>query len=83
MNGAELTLLLPCYNEAENIPVVLPELIAFAKNNYFRIIIVNDGSVDNSSEELDKFSDLSIITIVTHKLNRGYGAALKSGLIPG
>mgnify|MGYP006291170039 CR=1 FL=1 len=80
MRTSELTLLIPCYNEAENIPVVLPEMIEFARAHNFKIVLVNDGSSDNSKIELAKFDDRSLLTIVHHKLNRGYGAALKSGL---
>ncbi len=80
MKHPELSLLIPCYNEEGNIPVVLPDMIAFAKEHNFHIIVVNDGSKDNSRAKLATFEDLSLLTIVHHKLNRGYGAALKSGL---
>ncbi|MBN1480291.1 glycosyltransferase family 2 protein [candidate division KSB1 bacterium] len=81
MKQTDLSLLIPCYNEEENIPIVLPEIIAFAKAHHYKIIIVNDGSSDNSKNELEKFNDLNIIHILHHKLNRGYGAALKTGLM--
>ncbi|MBN1464833.1 glycosyltransferase family 2 protein [candidate division KSB1 bacterium] len=80
MNKPLLTLLLPCYNEDENIPVVLPEIEAFARAHNFKVIIVNDGSIDNSRSELARFAASDLITIAHHKLNKGYGAALKTGL---
>lgn len=80
MKEPELSLLIPCYNEEGNIPHVVPEMIAFAKEHNFHIILVNDGSKDNTRAALSTFEDLSLLTIVHHKLNRGYGAALKSGI---
>lgn len=77
----QLTILIPCFNEEGNIPLILPDLISFARANNFKIIIVNDGSTDNSKNELLKFGDIDFLKIINHKLNRGYGAALKSGIL--
>jgi len=43
----------------------------------FEILCVNDGSIDNTAEILAQFSD---IRVITHKQNRGYGAALRTGI---
>jgi len=43
----------------------------------FEIICVNDGSSDNTGEILAR---LTGITVITHDVNRGYGAALRTGL---
>lgn len=75
-----LTIVIPCYNEAESIPEFFPKLLDFAKSNNFLVIAVNDGSSDNSRTELEKFTSYQEFTIVTHKVNQGYGAATKSGL---
>ena len=76
-----LTIVLPCYNEADNIPSFFPELLTFAHEKNFQVIAVNDGSSDQSAELLADFAKTyPILTVITHKLNRGYGAALKTGL---
>ena len=41
------------------------------------IIVVNDGSSDNSSDILKKISEIKIIN---HPYNKGYGASLKTGI---
>lgn len=75
-----LSIVLPCYNEADNIPVFFPKLLKFAEEKNFRVIAVNDGSSDSSLMELQKFADSPVFSIVSHKCNRGYGGALKTGL---
>ncbi len=77
---SSLTIVIPCYNEEENIPVFFPELLNFAKEHDFKVIVVNDGSKDATAQELQKFSSEECLQVLTHKCNRGYGGAIKSGL---
>ncbi len=74
-----LTIVIPCYNEQENIPKVLPDVTAYCLQRNFRCIVVNDGSKDNSLIELKKFSN-EYLTVYSHSRNRGYGAAIKTGI---
>ena len=75
-----LTIVIPCYNEQENIPAFFPGLLKRAEAESWQVIVVNDGSADNSAAELAKFADSPYLTVLHHKCNRGYGAAIKSGL---
>lgn len=75
-----LTIVVPCYNEEKNIPVFFPKLLAFAKENNYRIIAVNDGSSDSTAEKLREYTDAPNYTVLTHKVNKGYGAAIKTGI---
>ncbi len=76
-----LSIVVPCYNEAENIPVVFPPLLAFAKERNWRVIAVDDGSRDDTRALLLKMRENAPhLDVIVHKLNRGYGAATKSGL---
>jgi len=76
-----LSIVVPCYNEAENIPVVFPPLLAFAKERDWRVIAVDDGSRDETRALLLKMKENAPhLDVVCHKLNRGYGAATKTGL---
>jgi glycosyltransferase involved in cell wall biosynthesis len=43
-------------------------------------IFVNDGSCDHSRQILDQLSDSPEVRVVHHKVNRGYGGALKTGI---
>lgn len=82
MIQGKLSLVLPAYNEVENISEVvqralevLPEL---AEN--FEIVVVDDGSKDGTGALLDQLAaEHPDVRPVHHPKNRGYGAALTSG----
>ena len=75
-----LTIVIPAFNEAPNLNVVLPSLCSTCKQQQWKIIVVNDGSSDNTREVLKTFEEPGFFSVVHHKLNKGYGAALKSGI---
>ncbi len=75
-----LTLVVPAYNEAENIPKVLPEMLEFCNQRQWQVILVNDGSSDETASVLHNFEGKDNLVILNHKVNRGYGAALKTGI---
>lgn len=76
-----LTIVIPCYNEVESLPKILPELIEFVNTRDYRLIVTNDGSKDNSLRCLEAaFTEQPRCQIVNHKINRGYGGAIKSGI---
>ncbi|HBM15201.1 MAG TPA: hypothetical protein DD381_02480 [Lentisphaeria bacterium] len=75
----KITVIVPCYNEAENIPKVIPEVITYCEKMNWKLIVVNDGSKDDSKNQLMKFSS-NCYMVINHKLNRGYGGAIKTGI---
>ena len=77
---SELSIVIPAYNEAENLKIILPELIEFVRKHNWQLIITNDGSKDKTKEILESFKQSDVLKIVHHKLNKGYGAAIKSGI---
>lgn len=76
----DLTVVIPIYNEAESLPEFLPELIKTCKTNSWELVLVNDGSRDDSAKVLSGYEDLPFVKVLHHKVNRGYGGALKTGL---
>lgn len=79
MKSDILTVIMPCYNEAEVIASVLPEVIDTVRQNDWQLIAVDDGSTDDSYRLLQSFA-ADDVKILHHKLNRGYGAAIKTGI---
>lgn len=78
---SSLSIIIPCYNEEKALPVVVPPLMEFAEKNNIKVIIVNDGSKDNSKAILDDFSGkYATLMVHHHKVNRGYGGAIKTGI---
>jgi len=77
---ALLTVVVPVYNEAENLPVFGPALIEFCQSRDWNIVFVNDGSCDRTKEILNGLALTSHVQVIHHKVNRGYGGALKTGI---
>lgn len=78
-----LSLVLPCYNEEENIEKTLRDTASWmsADGVEGEIIAVNDGSRDGTGAKLEALRrEIPQLKIVTHRENAGYGAALRSGL---
>jgi glycosyltransferase involved in cell wall biosynthesis len=75
-----LTVVVPVYNEGEILPLIAESAIEFCKRRGWKIIFVNDGSQDDTKQILDGLEDSPNVCIVHHKVNRGYGGALKSGI---
>lgn len=78
-----LTILFPAYNDENTIGglvadafLVCPELA-----HQFKVIVVNDGSQDGTAQVLESLKTCygDLLCIITHKKNRGYGGALRSG----
>jgi glycosyltransferase involved in cell wall biosynthesis len=75
-----LSVIIPAFNEAENLMVILPPLLSHCRENNWVVILVNDGSRDKTKEVLLHFKDDPELKVYHHKLNKGYGAAIKTGI---
>lgn len=75
-----VSIIIPAYNEVDALQSVLESLMeVFGKRGWnYEIIVVNDGSTDASADVLGQYK--SMCQVVEHPRNRGYGAALKSGI---
>lgn len=77
-----LSIVLPCYNEEENIAAAVHDVEQWMKTEKISgdIIVVDDGSKDASFSILqDLQKKVSNLKIVQHKKNGGYGIAVRSG----
>lgn len=81
MTDKLISLIIPVFNEEERIAKSLEKIIFFFKSNNFNyeIIVVNDGSTDNTLGELEKFS--KEVKILSYKPNRGKGSAVRTGML--
>jgi dolichol-phosphate mannosyltransferase len=71
---------IPAYNERENIPNLLADLAPRVRDLGARVIFVDDGSTDGTSEAIEEHSDGMPVAVVRHTVNRGLGTAINSGL---
>src|SRR5213594_3107279 len=75
----KISIIIPCYNEKNTIDKIV-QAVRVAPVEEKEIIVVDDGSSDGTQELLrTKLSD-SVDRIIYHPVNRGKGAALRSGL---
>jgi glycosyltransferase involved in cell wall biosynthesis len=80
LDKPQLTIVVPVYNEEQALPELIGPLLEYSKAENWRIIFVNDGSTDRSGEYLNQYKKHKFISIYHHKLNHGYGGALKTGI---
>lgn len=79
-----ISVVVPCYNESEALPKFMEVLDGIiARMNYvdFQVVLVNDGSRDNTLEVMKKISaDESVVKYVSFSRNFGKEAAMYAGL---
>ena len=75
-----LTVVVPVYNEEQALVLFAPCLIEFCRAKGWTTIFVNDGSRDHTRQILDQLSSSQDVRVIHHKVNRGYGGALKTGI---
>jgi dolichol-phosphate mannosyltransferase len=84
----DLSIIVPCYNEADNVPNLLEEFLpvvaGLADTRSVEVVFVDDGSTDGTGRALvDTFgnSDEGQVSFryEGHPANRGLGAALRTG----
>jgi glycosyltransferase involved in cell wall biosynthesis len=80
---ARLSYFVPAHNEALNLGGLVEEALATlpALADTFEIVIVNDGSKDDTGRVADQLvaAHPDVVRVVHHPTNLGYGAALRSG----
>lgn len=77
----KISIIVPIYNEENYIKRVLASLIHLdLEKNSKEIIIVDDGSSDNSPKILQSYEQKPNITIVYQSKNQGKGAAVRQGM---
>ena len=80
--GRHISIVVPAYNEEKGLEGVLAQLGGI--QNHLRAIgwqadlmVVDDGSVDGTADVAIRYHG---VTLIRHRTNRGYGAALKTGI---
>ncbi len=75
-----LTIVVPAFNERENLPRVIGDALAFARASCraCEVLVVDDGSTDGSEDVLQKLAAPEL-RIIRHARNAGLTAALRTG----
>jgi dolichol-phosphate mannosyltransferase len=80
-----LSVVVPCYNEADGIPQLqeklIPVLDRVARSHEVELILIDDGSSDNTYELLKKaFENRPNTRVIRHEKNMNLGAAVRTGV---
>lgn len=77
----KLSIVIPCFNESANIPLLLEKFSRVLVHHDAELILVNNGSTDDSAEILKKLlPQYSFSVCVDVPVNKGYGFGILSGL---
>ncbi len=78
----ELSIVIPCYNEEKRIAPTLNTIFSFLNHHKniteYEVIIVDDGSKDNTLKVIPSHPHL---TVIPHKVNQGKGGAVRTGVL--
>ena len=76
----KISVIIPCYNEEQTILKVIKSVHESLNRYEYEIIIVDDGSTDNSKVLLDEHSRSDEkVEVIYHDINYGKGASLRTG----
>ena len=85
-NAPQLSIVIPAYNEAESLPILLEQIQVVLKTHAYHhaeVIVINDGSTDGTAEVLDALLETQTHQFTMHaihfKHNRGKAEALTAG----
>lgn len=76
----KLSIVVPCYNEAENIPLILNRFAEVVTGD-IEVVLVNNGSTDDSAALFQQLlPSFTFARLVTVPANQGYGYGILQGL---
>lgn len=76
MHDQSVTIIIPAYNEEEGIGGLLNRITTSGIHTKYEFIVVDDGSTDKTASVVRQFP----VRLIRHETNKGYGAALKTGI---
>ncbi len=72
----KISIIVPAYNEEDAIRYSLEKFKNLGLDKLHEIIYIDDGSTDNTSNIIQEYP----VKLIRHNVNKGYGAALKTGI---
>lgn len=80
MADAILSIIIPCFNEAETIGPVIAEVLEKTEAHGARVIVVDDGS-DDGTAEAARAAGNDRVRVISHKERAGKSAAIRTGAL--
>ena len=70
------TIVIPAFNEEDVIHELLERIVEEELDKSYEVLFIDDGSTDQTAEIIGRYP----VKLVKHHVNKGYGAALKTGI---
>ncbi|MCX6765807.1 MAG: glycosyltransferase [Candidatus Moranbacteria bacterium] len=83
MEHQKISVVIPCFNEGKTIYQNIKKISEYLVQNFsdFEIIVVNDGSTDNTLSELRIVKQEVPLKIINNEQNEGKGKAVRDGIL--
>jgi len=83
MKNTKISVITPCFNEGKNIRSNIKKIDDYLAPRFasYEIVAVNDGSRDNTSEELTKLRGEIQLKVINNAENQGKGGAVRDGML--
>jgi len=83
MKNTKISVITPCFNEEKNIRKNIRKIDDYLKQRFdrYELIAVNDGSQDNTAEELFELEKEIGLKVIDNKKNQGKGGAVRDGMM--
>jgi len=75
-NELEISIIVPAFNEEDAIRYGLEKFVELGYHKKYELIYINDGSTDSTEAIINEYP----VKLYNHNTNKGYGAALKTGI---
>jgi glycosyltransferase involved in cell wall biosynthesis len=79
VKNPDVSIVIPAFSEEESLPELVTEIAECMQNKTYEIIIIDDGSTDNTWEQISRLSSVFPVTGLRFSRNRGKAAALAAG----
>lgn len=77
----KLSIVIPCYNEEKNIPLILERFKETINRDDIEVVLVNNGSTDNTAQVLEELLPrYTFVNVCFVPINKGYGYGILQGL---
>lgn len=70
------TIVIPAFNEEDVIHELLERIVEEGLDKSYEVLFIDDGSTDQTAEIIGRYP----VKLLKHHVNKGYGAALKTGI---
>lgn len=79
----QLSVVIPCKNEAENLPILIGEIASALAGRKLEILVIDDGSTDGTAEAAQRAGETTgaTVRVLKHDRSSGQSAAVRTGVL--